>query len=125
MTQTKKNTPPNQPNRKSLAGCCLSLLFALVAGVLWVVMIGSTLVQGCEEHRVLKEGTDATATILALEDTRNRMNENPVVRLTVEVEAEGRAPYRAEIVTPLSPVDLQNYRVGVDCSLIRRASLPR
>ena len=74
--------------------------------------LGPFLVEGFRERAILKNGTDATATIIALRDTRDRVNENPVVELTVEVEAEGLKPYRAQIVTPLSAVELQSYPVG-------------
>ena len=86
----------------------LLMLFVVALGV----GLGPILVKGCQEQAILEHGTDATATILALKDTGDRMNDNPVVQLTVEVEAEGLKPYRAEIVTPLSAVDLQSYPVG-------------
>lgn len=93
--------------RKSTA-VMLVLLFFVALGV----GLGPMLVKGFREQAILKNGTDATATIIALRDTRDRVNENPVVELTVEVEAEGLKPYRAQIVTPLSAVDLQSYPVG-------------
>jgi hypothetical protein len=103
-----EDMPPVPPGMKRLGGILIAALFIGVVAL----MAGPTLMDAWAERQLLKNGTDATATILALEDTRDVVNENPVVRLTVEVAAEGREPWRADIVTPLSPVDLQNYRVG-------------
>jgi hypothetical protein len=86
----------------------------LVAFVLVFVgaLAGPTLWAGWQERQLQKHGTDATATIVALQDTRDEVNDNSVIQLTIDVEAEGREPYRAQIVTPLTALDLQTYRVG-------------
>lgn len=113
--------PPTPPGCRRVFHTSMVLLaFGMVA-----VVGGPTLIQACEERRLLEEGVDATATIILLEDTRDTINDRPVVRLTVDVHAEGREPWRAQIVTPLSPVDLQNYRVGVQVRVRYDAQDPR
>jgi hypothetical protein len=86
----------------------------LVAFVLVFVgaLAGPTLWAGWQERQLLRHGTEATATIIALQDTGDEVNADAVIQLTVEVEPEGRGPYRAQIVTPLSALDLQTHRVG-------------
>jgi hypothetical protein len=103
-----EDMPPVPPGFKRFMGLGLAVF---VIGF-FAVLAGPTLMDAWAERQLLKNGSDATATIVALQDTRDVVNEQPVVRLTVDVTVEGREPWRAEIVTPLSPVDLQNYRVG-------------
>lgn len=50
----------------------LLLLFCVALGV----GLGPFLVEGFRERAILKNGTDATATIIALRDTRDRVNED-------------------------------------------------
>jgi hypothetical protein len=95
------------PNNRAMA-IILVLVVALVA-----VAVGPLLMRERDQRQLLETGTDATAEIVSLEDTGDRMNENPIVQLDVMVHPEGGEPYKATIVTDLSVVDLQNYRVGV------------
>lgn len=110
MEPIKKPLEPVElpPGAKWLA---LGVVLVLVLGLI-ALFAGPTLMLAWQEHQLLEQGSDATAEIIQVKDTRDRVNENPVVQLTVEVHAEGREPYRAAIVTPLSAVDLQHYRVG-------------
>ncbi|KIG12360.1 hypothetical protein DB30_01551 [Enhygromyxa salina] len=111
--------PSNQP-RKPLEPVELPPGIKWIAiGVVLVVVLGlitlvaaPMLLPAWQEHQLLENGTDATAKILKIIDTRDKVNENPVVQLSVEVHPEGGEPYRAAIVTPLSAVDLKNYDVG-------------
>lgn len=106
--KTEQDMPPVPPGFKRFVS------FVLVAFLLGFIglMVGPTLMEAWQEHRLLEDGTDASATILSLEDTNDTVNERPVVRLGVQVTAEGLEPYNAQIVTPLSVVDLVNYKVG-------------
>lgn len=106
--ENPEDMPPVPPGLKRLAG----ILLALFVIGMFAMIGGPTVMQAWREHKLLEEGTDATATILTMQDTGDRFNENPVVRFEVSVEVEGRAPWEAEIITPISVVEIQNYRVG-------------
>ena len=106
MSNSAKSDEPDQLGRVGKI-----VIFAFVITV-FGLMAGPFLLDGWREQQVLKHGADATATILQLEDTKDRANENPIVRLTVEVTPAAGEPYRASIVTPISVVDLKNYDVG-------------
>ena len=96
------------PGAKWLA---IGLVLAVVLGIL-ALTIGPWAWKGWREHQILNNGTDATAKLLKIVDTGDRFNDNPVVQLSVEVQPEGRGPYRATIETALSAVDLKHYEVG-------------
>jgi hypothetical protein len=105
---------PHDGQPSAPPGCRRTFHIAMVALVLGVAALigGPTMLEAWRERQLLRHGTDALATVVMLEDTRDTVNDRPVVRLTVDVAPEGLEPYRAQIVTPLSPVDLQNYTIG-------------
>jgi hypothetical protein len=104
LQPAEANTPPNPV----VVAVILAIVVAIVA-----LAAGPLLMRERAEQQVLETGTDATAEILAMKDTGDRINDNPVVQLDVVVHPEGGEPYQATIETALSVVDLQNYRVGV------------
>ena len=100
--------PPAPPGLKRAA---FGLLLLFVFGM-FAMIAGPFLLDGWREHQILENGEDAIATIIVMRDTKDRANENPIVAMTVEVQPDKGKAYRAQIVTPISIVDLQNYRVG-------------
>ncbi|NVB36433.1 hypothetical protein G6O69_01225 [Pseudenhygromyxa sp. WMMC2535] len=104
----RQDLPPTPPGLKRLG---LGILFAFVFGV-FALLAGPFILDGWREYQILENGEDAVATLLVMRDTKDRANDNPIVAMTVEVHPEEGKPYRAQIVTPISMVALQNYRVG-------------
>jgi hypothetical protein len=49
---------------------------------------------------------------LSIQDTGKRQERHPEVRITLEVQPEGGAPYRAEVVTTVSVNNLANITPG-------------
>jgi len=102
---------PTEVQPRPKPGTIAIILLVVVA--IAAVAVGPLLMDAREERQLLETGTDATAEILSLKDTGDRINENPVVEIAVKVQPEGGEPYSATISTALSVVDLQNYRAGV------------
>jgi hypothetical protein len=92
----------------------LLVILGSIAAVL--LILGLTVVpifkRALVEEGVRVEGTDATATIRALEDTGTRVNESPEIAFVLWVEPAQLPAYEAELTTTVSIVDLVHYRVG-------------
>jgi len=67
-----------------------------------------------EQHvaNVLRSGTAAKARIDDIRPTGNEHNDQPEVKLSLEVQPPGAAAYRASVVTHLSPVYLPRFQPG-------------
>lgn len=63
-----------------------------------------------QRQELLATGRVAGAKVLAIRDTGALVNFDPVVLLTVEVSAEGEAPFQATFTTPVSKIAVP--RVG-------------
>lgn len=93
---------------------------AILSTVLLIVVVGiPAMVWGPgylryrQEMRVRAEGLPATAVVLGLEDTGNRFNDVPEMLIRLEVHAEGRPPWRAEIRRVLTFADAPAFAPGV------------
>ena len=89
----------------------IALVVALLLGVPALVW-GPGYLRHRQEMRVRESGQPAIARVVALTDTGNRFNFTPEIRITLEVTAEGRAPWRAEITRILSVVDAPAFAPG-------------
>ncbi len=54
----------------------------------------------------------ATAVVKAIHDTGTRVNDNPEVELTLEVQRQGAQPYTATVTTVVSVVNLPSLQPG-------------
>jgi hypothetical protein len=70
----------------------MTLVTAAGAAYVW----GPSWLRDRRDARLLREGLPATARVIAVEDTGNRFNSVPEMRIRLEVTAPGRAPYMAE-----------------------------
>jgi hypothetical protein len=75
------------------SGVVAMAAMALPAWILWKVMQ-----QGDATRKLLAEGEPATAKVLELHQTGMMINNNPQVRMVVDVTRDGGEPYRAQIV---------------------------
>ncbi|MBZ0272701.1 DUF3592 domain-containing protein [bacterium] len=66
----------------------------------------------CHSERLLKTGTPAQGTILSIDDTGNRFNDQPQVRIRLTVEPPGGAPYETSVKMIISPVHLPQFQPG-------------
>jgi hypothetical protein len=61
-----------------------------------VLLTGATVVSWVENREILKDGKPASAKILRVTDTGTTINNNPVVRLLLEVTPPGQSSFQAE-----------------------------
>lgn len=92
---------------------------ALLIGTLAVLLLGvPALIWGPgylrhrEETRIRAEGLPASAVVVGLEDTGNRFNDTPEIRVLLEVRAEGRPPWRASVIRILSVAEAPAFAPG-------------
>jgi hypothetical protein len=86
-------------------------VLALVAVIL-IAVFGPMLYQAQKEDRILKQGQAATARVLTMRPTGNQHNDQPEIRLQLEVLPEGQSAFKASITTIMSPVYLARYQPG-------------
>lgn len=90
------------------------VVLVLVLGSL-AIGFGPELLRARKRDVLLREGSDALATIVRLDETGNLYNDQPEVRVTLVVQPPAEGPaYQAEVVLVLSPVDLIHYQIGAE-----------
>lgn len=87
----------------------LTLLFVVVT---IVGFVGSSIAGNAEAKRVLREGIDAEAELAQVRDTRTRINQNPVLEISMKVFPPGFDPFETSVTLPVSIVDIHNYHPG-------------
>lgn len=85
--------------------------FAIVVAAL-AVAFGPSIIQHSKQAKVLEKGVEATASIVELVDTGNRINYNPEVRIILDVKPDQGKPFRSETRMVLSSVDAVKYQPG-------------
>jgi len=73
---------------------------------------------------IRKDEVAASARILEIYDTGNRNNSNPVVELKLEVQPENALPYKAEVMSVVSVVDLPAFQPDAVIRVKFRKSKP-
>jgi hypothetical protein len=76
------------------------ILVAVMLAASW----GPQFMQGREEERLLAEGVPTPAVIAKVEDTGNRFNSTPELRITLEVRPEGVSPYEVTVTKVAYPL---------------------
>jgi hypothetical protein len=97
------------------------LIVSLVA-VVGLPIIGSILLFGAfliplfsnmrAKNKIIAQGKDAEAKILALADTGTRINNNPLVNFTLEVHPQMSPPFQAVVSQTVSVIHLPSYQPG-------------
>jgi len=65
-----------------------------------------------DEARIRREGVAAKARVTKIVPTGVYFNDQPRVRISLEVTPEGQEPFEAKVVQFMSPVDLPRYQPG-------------
>jgi hypothetical protein len=73
---------------------------------------------------LLETGQQGEATVLSLEDTGVKINDNPRVRIGLEVRLEGYPQYRVEKTTTIPLIRLSQVQVGSQIAIIADPSDP-
>jgi hypothetical protein len=93
-----------------------SELFLVVSGVLFVASIllltGAPIVSAIHNRAVLANGLPAQATILKVSDTGTTINNDPVVRLLLEVQPPDQPTFQAETERLISRLQIPQVQPG-------------
>jgi hypothetical protein len=96
---------------KKVSCLVLSIIALTVLGAVAYFM-APTILADCRQQSVIRNGVDATATIVSITDTGNRFNDNPEVVVALEVKPGKGDPWIAETRVVLTAVDLMTYKPG-------------
>ncbi len=83
----------------------LFVLPSVISGIVVALVFGPMLLRYRHDSNLRANGLPATATILALADTGNRVNMQPVANVTLQVSPQDGAAFQANaqvIVTPIN-----------------------
>jgi hypothetical protein len=75
------------------------------------VGLGPMILRECDNDRILKVGTPASARVLSIRPTGNLHNDQPEVKIKLEVTGPERA-FEATVTTYMSPVYLPQFQPG-------------
>jgi len=92
-----------------------------------VTVIGMSLAGAAKQKKVedlLATGQQGEAVVLGLEDTGTRINDNPRVRLLLEVRIEGYPPYQVEKTMVVPLIRLPQVQVGSTVQVLADPSEP-
>ena len=93
----------------------IGIWIALIVGLgvlIPILLVGSLIVGGISNRRVISNGQDAEAKILALSDTGTRINHNPVVKFTLEVRPPNFPRFQAQASQTISAIHLPSFQPG-------------
>jgi len=97
----------------AIAIICASVLFTLViTGVAIVVPIYFIRKKREKAEQLMAKGTQGEATILTLEDTGMRINDNPRVKMDLEIRMPYGVPYQITKTVMIPLIRLSQIQVG-------------
>lgn len=112
-TQQDSNTPigpgspSGQPTRKISVPWLGLFILAMVA-----IPMMCFIVPECERDALLKDGVAAEGTILAIKPTGNTFNDQPQVKINLEVRPKDGEAYTAETKMIINPVYMPQFQPG-------------
>ncbi|MCE9624555.1 MAG: hypothetical protein K8R69_03735 [Deltaproteobacteria bacterium] len=92
----------------------VSLIFTFgILGVVFYFVYAKIIKPGQNAKRILQTGEPGKARILALNDTGVKINDNPQVRLTLEVTPDrSRRPYQVDVKQVISMLQIPQFQPG-------------
>jgi hypothetical protein len=87
------------------------LPLAIMAVVFWLVLMPMRR-RSAEAQAIFATGEPGQARVLAITATGTSLNDNPEVRMQLEVYLAGRAPYRTEYTTIVSLLAIPRVQPG-------------
>ena len=96
-------------------------------GIFLAVAIGRSLASAAKQRKIenlLETGQQGEAVVLSLEDTGVRIDDNPRVRMLLEVRIAGYSPYQVEKTTVVPLIRLPQVQVGSTVQVLADASQP-
>jgi hypothetical protein len=96
--------------------------YSLVIGGLFaaastILLVGAPIVSGLHSHAILDQGLPAEAIILKITDTGTTINNNPVVRLLLEVHPPNQPVFQAETERLISRLEIPQVQPGASVSV--------
>jgi hypothetical protein len=91
----------------------IAVVVVLVLGSL-AIGFGPELLRARKRETLLREGSDALATIARIDETGNLYNDQPEVRVTLVVQPPQAEAFQTEVVLVLSAVELIHYQIGAE-----------
>jgi hypothetical protein len=88
------------------------VLGGVLAGASTLLLVGAPIVSGLSGRSLLRSGEPATGKVLSLTDTGTTINNNPVVRLVLEVQPVDGSSFQAETEKLISRLDIPNLQPG-------------
>ena len=79
----------------------------------FLVFFGPMYLRDREEKRLLRDGVAATARVKDIRPTGDLHNDQPEVRITLEVNVQGGEAFEGEVTTFMSPVYLPRFQPGL------------
>lgn len=73
---------------------------------------------------LMKTGVQGQATVLSLEDTGMRINDNPRVRVGLEVRLEGYSPYKVQKTMTIPLIKLSQVQPGAEVAVMADPNSP-
>jgi hypothetical protein len=92
-----------------------------------VIAFGYSLARVAKRRKIenlLETGQQGEAVVLSLEDTGTRINDNPRVRMLLEVHLAGRSSYQVEKTMVVPLIRLSQVQVGSTVQVLVDASQP-
>ena len=78
----------------------------------WKKVLGPIQERQAQAQRLMQTGYPAQARILQLVDTGMKVNDNPQVTIVLEVHAQGRPPWHAQVTTIVSMLAIPRVQPG-------------
>lgn len=88
------------------------LIGGAFAGAAAILLVGAPIVSGLQNRAVLNQGLPAEAIILKVTDTGTTINNNPVVRLLLEVHPPNQPIFQAEAERLISRLQIPQVQPG-------------
>ncbi len=99
-------------------GSIFAVIFIGIFGSVFFFVVRPIMKPMFEAARLMKSGEPATATILSLQDTGVTVNENPQIKMTLEVRRKGYPKYQAEAKSIISRLQTSMYQPGMEVSVM-------
>lgn len=119
-TVTRRLKPHKVRKKTRRFGCVISALIAVSLAVSLLVPFYFLfpLIRDAMRQSSLRDGgASASGVIISARETNTSFNERPVIRVKLRVDADGRAPYEAEVSQTFPLLDLANLRPGARVAL--------
>ena len=100
------------------------VLIMAIAGFAASSVFGGPMMESYRSHVAETQGVAAQALIENVEDTGNRINYNPEVKMTLKIMPKGQAPVEVTIKRVISTVSVGEYHPGVMLNVIYIPSHP-